>query len=75
MDGADGVAILLAALAVPLIVLGGRLFRGARSRAGRAVSVATVIFGVALLALILPVLAAKLVSAAARAVWEWLQSS
>ncbi|MFM9849405.1 MAG: hypothetical protein ACKVP3_19875 [Hyphomicrobiaceae bacterium] len=75
MDGADAVAILLAALAVPVILLGGRLFRGARSHAGRAVAVATAIFGVALLALIVPVLAAKLFGAAARAVWSWLHLS
>ena len=75
IDGADGIVILLAALAVPVMLFGSRLFRGARSHAGRAVAVATVIFGVALLALIVPVLAAKLLSEAARAVWEWLQSS
>jgi hypothetical protein len=37
--------------------------------------VATILFGVTLLALIVSVLAAKLRSAAARAAWEWLQSS
>jgi hypothetical protein len=74
-DGADGIAILLAALAVPVMLFGGRLFRSARSRAGRAVAVATILFGVTLLALIVPVLAAQLLSAAGRAVWEWLQSS
>ena len=35
IDGAHAVAILLAALAVPLIWLGGGLFRDARSNAGR----------------------------------------
>lgn len=75
IDGADGVAILLAALAVPLILLGGRLFRAARSHAGRAVAVATAIFGVTLLTLIVPVLAAKLFGATARALWRWLHSS
>ncbi len=75
MDGADGIAILLAGLAVPLILLGGRLFRGARSHAGRAVGVAAGIFGVLLLGLIVPVLTVKLFGAAARAVWRWLYSS
>ena len=75
IDGADGIAILLAALAVPVILLGGRLFRGARSHAGRAVAVATGILGVTLLVLIVPVLAAKLFGAAARVVWSWLHSS
>jgi hypothetical protein len=74
IDGADGVAILLAGLAVPLILLGGWLFRGARSLAARAVAVATGIFGVTLLALIVPVLAVKLFGRAARAVWRWLDS-
>ena len=49
IDGAHAVAILLAALAVSLILLGGRLFRDARSHAGRAVAVATGIFGMTLL--------------------------
>ena len=42
IDGADGIVILLAALAVPVMLFGSRLFRGARSHAGRAVAVATV---------------------------------
>jgi hypothetical protein len=75
IDGADGIAILLAALAVPVILLGRRLFRGARSHAGRAAAVATGIFGVMLLALIVPVLTVRLFGAAARAVWSWLHSS
>lgn len=75
IDGAHAVAILLAALAVPVALLGGWLFRGARSHVGRAVAVATGIFGVTLLALIVPVLATKLFGAAALAVWRWLHSS
>jgi hypothetical protein len=75
IDGADGIAILLAALAVPVILLGGRLFRGTRSHASRALAVATGIFGVMLLALIVPVLTVRLFGAAARAVWSWLHSS
>ena len=75
IDGADGIALLLAALAVPVILLGGRLFRGARSHAGRAVAVATAILGVTLLVFIVPVLAAKLFGAAATPVWKWLHSS
>ena len=75
IDGALGVAILLAALAVPVVFLSGRLFRRARSLAGRAIAVATGLFGVMLLALIVPVLAAKLFAAAAIAVWNWLHSS
>lgn len=75
IDGADGIAILLAALAVPLILLGGQLFRAARSHAGRAVAVALGIFGVALLALVVPVLVARLLGATAIAVWRWLYSN
>ena len=75
IDAADAVATLLAVLAVPMILLGGRLFRGARSHAGRAVAVATRNFGVMLLALIVPVLGARLFGAAASAVWTWLHSS
>ena len=75
IDGAHAVAILLAALAVPLILLGGRLFRDARSNAGRAVAVATGIFGMTLLVLIVPVLTVRLFGAAALAVWRWLHSS
>jgi hypothetical protein len=74
IDGADGVAILLAALAVPIVLLGGLLFRSARSHAGRAVAVAMGILGVALLALIVPVLTVRLFGAAARTVWRWLYS-
>jgi hypothetical protein len=74
IDGPDGIAILLAALAVPVIFLGGRLIRTTHSPAGRAVAVASVIFGVTLLALIVPVLAVKLFGATARAVWRWLDS-
>jgi hypothetical protein len=75
IDGADGIAIVVAALAVPVILLSSRSFRGARSHAGRAVAVATGVFGVTLLALIAPVLAARLFGAAALAVWRWLHSS
>ena len=75
IDGAHAVAIVLAALAMPLVLLCGRLFRGARSHGGRAVAVAAGIFGVTLLALIVPVLATKLFGAAALAVWRWLYSS
>lgn len=75
MDGADGVAILLAALAVPVILLSGQLFRAARSHASRAVAVAMGIFGVMLFALIVPVLAARLLGAVGIAVWRWLHSS
>jgi hypothetical protein len=75
IDGAHGAAILLAALSVPLVLLGGRLFRGARSHAGRAVAVAMGIFGVTLLVLIMPVLMVRLFGAAALAVWRWLHSS
>lgn len=74
IDGADGIAILLAALAVPVLLFGGWLFRGARFHAGRAVAVATGILGVALLALIVPVLTVRLFGAAARTVWSWLHS-
>ena len=74
INGADGVAILLAGLAVPLILLGGWLFRGARSLAARAVAVAAGIFEVTLLALIVPALAVKLFGATARAVWRRLHS-
>jgi hypothetical protein len=74
IDAADAVATLLAVLAVPMILLGG-LFRGARSHAGRAVAVATRNFGVMLLALIVPVLGARLFGAAPSAVWTWLHSS
>ena len=75
IDGAHAVAILLAALAVPLVFLGARLFRGARSHSGRAVAVAMGIFGVTLLVLIVPVLTVRLFGAAALAVWRWLHSS
>jgi hypothetical protein len=74
IDGADGVAILIAVLAVPILILGGWLFRGARTHAGRAVAVGTGILGLMLLALIVPVLAARLFGAAARTVWSWLNS-
>lgn len=68
IDGAHGLAVLLVTLAVPLVIFGGRLLRGARSHSGRAVAVTTAVFGVALLALIVPALAAKLFGAAALAV-------
>jgi hypothetical protein len=75
IEAADGMAVLLVGLAVPLILLGGRLFRGTQSIAARTVAVVAGIFGAMLLALIVPVLAAKLIDAAARSVWRWLHSS
>ncbi len=74
-DWSVGLASLLAALAVPFLLLGDRSFRSTRSHAGRAVAVATGIFGMTLLALIVPVLAWKLFGAAVLAVWRWLPSS
>lgn len=50
--------------------LGGQMFRVTHSHAGRAVAVATAIFGVTLLALIVPMLAARLFGAAAATIWR-----
>ena len=75
IDGADGIAILVAALAVPVILISSRSFRAARSHAGRAVAVAMGIFGVTLLALVVPLLVARLLGATATIIWKWLDSS
>ena len=73
--GAGVVAVLLGALAVPCMLLGDRLFRHARSHAGRALAVATGLFGLTLLASIFAIMLLKLSGAVATAVWALFQSS
>ncbi len=73
--GAGVVAVLLGALAVPFILLGDRLFRRARSHAGRALAVAARIFGLTLLTSVAAIMVLKLAGAVATAVWTLFQSN
>ena len=73
--GTGVVAVLFGALAVPCMLLGPRLFRRARSPAGRALAVAAGIFGLTLLTSIVAIMVLKLSGAVVMAVWAVFQSN